>query len=468
MHGATVKRVWFFLILLGAVFVYCNQNQPESPNDLETLVASGELVLITRNNAACYYEGPHGPTGFEYELAEAFADYLGVDLRLLILEEESEMIAALDKGQGHIVAAGFPFGNRSAKRLWMGPGYLDVDQQVIGRRGGPDIRSKKDLENHTLWMVNSSARVEYLKAQQRIFPKLTWRALSAYTSEDLLQMVWNRALPVAVVDSTIMALNHPFFPELVKLFTLGSPRKLRWASNPDNKYLNQAIADWFAKKETRDFIERLNEYYYSHLETFDYVDIARFRRRIKYRLPRYRALFEQAAKKYELDWKLLAAMAYQESHWNPGAKSYTGVRGMMMLTRETAATLGVDNRMDVEDSILAGARYLARLSWQVGKHVNEPNRTWLALAAYNIGFGHVEDARILARRLGKKADTWTAVRSVLPLLQQKKYYSTLTNRYARGKEAVVFVDHIRTYYRILQTLLEDLEYDDQFASLPFN
>ena len=461
-----LKLIQSCLMILGGLLVIAGCDHPLRENDLEALQSRGELVLITRNNAACYYEGPRGPTGFEYELATAFADYLGVRLRVQIMEEEVEMITALRDGQGDIIAGGFPFGNRSAKLLSLGPGYLDVDQQVVGRRGGPEIRNKKDLEAHTLWMTGNSARVEYLEALRLIFQGIRWQILSTYTSEDLLQMVWNRALPLTVVDSNIMSINNPYFPELITLLTLGEPRQLRWANDPRNHYLNKAIHTWFGRPETRARIEGLVEHYYSHLESFDYVDMARYRRRIKVRLPKYRSFFEAAATKYKLDWKLLAALAYQESHWNPNAQSYTGVRGIMMLTRETAASLGVENRLDEEASILAGARYLARLHRQMGSGVPEPDRTLLALAAYNIGFGHLQDARILSRRLGKQSKSWHAIRSVLPLLQQKKYYSTLDHRYARGKETVIFVDRIRTYYRTLQPVLDELASDDNANDSP--
>ena len=468
MQCGMLKKKTCTLAVLGLLMMISACEQAVRQNDLEALQARGELVLITRNNAACYYEGPHGPTGFEYELASSFAKYLGVTLSIHILEDELEMISALRQGRGDIIAAGFPFGNRSAKLVALGPGYLAVDQEVVGRRGGPDIKDKKALERYTLWMTGNSARIEYLEALRRIFPGISWQILSAYTSEDLLQMVWNRALPLTVVDSNIMAINHPYFPELVKHLALGEPRQLRWATDPRNHYLSQAICDWFGREETQARIQGLVEHYYSHLESFDYVDVARYRRRIKRRLPKYQSTFEVAAKKYDLDWKLLAALAYQESHWNPRAKSYTGVRGMMMLTRETAASLGVRNRMDVESSIFAGARYLARLHRQVGSDVAEPDRTLLALAAYNIGFGHVQDARILARRLGKRGNTWHGIRSVLPLLQQKKYYSTLVHRYARGQEAVIFVDRIRTYYRILQPVLDETASNDSSKAFPLH
>jgi membrane-bound lytic murein transglycosylase F len=260
-----------------------------------------------------------------------------------------------------------------------------------------------------------------------------------------------------------MSMNHHYYPELTVKLNLGHLQKLTWATDPRNRRLKQAVASWFERKDTREIVKGLIQHYYSHLESFDYVDLARYRRRIKVRLPKYRSYFEAAAQKYQLDWKLVAALAYQESHWNPRAKSYTGVRGIMMLTRETAASLDLENRMDVEASIFAGTRYLARLHRQVGKSVPEPDRTLMALAAYNIGFGHLKDARILARRLGKPENSWHGVRSVLPLLQQKKYYSTLDHRYARGNEAVMYVDRIRTYHKMLQPNLDALASESAVA-----
>lgn len=434
-------------------------DRPLMQNDLEALLSRGELVLITRNNPACYYEGPHGPTGFEYELAKSFADDLGVDLRLKVIEEEADMIAALKSGQGDIIAAGFPFGTPSANLLALGPGYQDVEQQVVGRRGGPEIKNVGALEAYTLWMTGSSARIEYLEALRRDFPNIGWQILTAYSSEDLLQMVWNRSLPLTVVDSNTMSMNHHHYPELTVMLTLGRPQQLTWATDPRNRRLKAAMDKWFDRKETRGIIEGLVEHYYSHLESFDYVDLARYRRRIKVRLPKYRHYFEAAAEKYKLDWKLVAAQAYQESHWDPQAESYTGVRGIMMLTRETSVSMGLDDRMDSEASIFAGTRYLAGLHRRVDKKVPEPDRTFMALAAYNIGFGHLQDARILAKRLGKLEDSWHGVRSVFPLLQQKKYYSTLEYRYARGSEAVIYVDRIRTYYKILQSIVDVAEPD---------
>ncbi|MFO7644661.1 MAG: membrane-bound lytic murein transglycosylase MltF [Desulfosarcina sp.] len=447
-------QAWHRLLWLwGLVALCCGCAPPWGHNDLEALHARGELVLITRNNAACYYEGPHGPAGMEYDLAKAFADHLGLALAVRVMEGEAEMLAALSSGAGDIIAAGFPFGSGAARSLALGPGYLEVEQQVVGRRGGPTISSEQALEGYTLWMTGGSARVELLEALQRRHPAINWQVLSVYNAEDLLQMVWKRSLPLTVVDATIMSMNHPYYPELTIHMSLGPPLQLRWATDPRKRRLHQAINAWFELGQTRKLTRGLIDHYYSHLEDLDYVDLARYRRRIRSRLPKYRAYFESAAEPYNLDWKLVAALAYQESHWNPLAKSYTGVRGIMMLTRDTAAHLGLEDRLDVEASIVAGTDYLARLHRQVGDAVPEPDRTLMALAAYNIGFGHLQDARILARRLGKPENSWYGVRSVLPLLQQKKYYQALDHGYARGKETVLYVDRIRTYYSTLQPIL---------------
>jgi len=455
-----MKRTTIKWSLIGALLTIglwvASCDKPLFLNDLEAIKARGELIVITRNNSICYYEGPQGPTGFEYDLAKAFADHLGVALRPLVIEDEADMITALRNGQADLIAAGIPFGKRSTRLLALGPGYLEVKQEVVGRRGGSAINDISELSDSSIWITSNSARIEALNALKVKYADLSWQTLSDYSSEELLQMVWNRSLPLTIVDSNMFAMNRRYYPELVVHFDVGHARKLAWAMHPQNRQLQKEVVHWFAKSETQDLIQSLKDYYFSHLEDFDYVDLARYRRRIQQRLPKYQAHFQEAAQLYGLDWQLVAAQAYQESHWNPRAKSFTGVRGIMMLTQETAKTLGLKNRLEAKDSIFAGAQYLAKLHQMIGDEVSEPDRTLMALAAYNLGFGHLQDARTLADRLGKTSNTWPGVRSVLPLLQKKKYYSSLPNGYARGSEAVQYVDRIRTYHKVLiMALLPD-------------
>jgi membrane-bound lytic murein transglycosylase F len=445
-----IVRTIYTILLLGCLgFMGTGCNNPLILDGIEKIKKRGELILITRNNANCFYEGPNGPTGFEYELASAFAEHLEIKLHTVVIEDEVEMIKALLDGKGDILAPGTPFGAKSSRLVAMGPGYYDIRQQVIGRRDGNPLKEVKDIVGTTIWVTPNSSKMETLKTLRQSYPDISWMVISNYSSEELLRMVWNRSLPLTIVESNTMAMNHRFYPELIVHWNLEQGKSLTWAIHPQNRPLRQAMYNWFLLPETQSKLKSLIEYYYQHLENFDYVDIVRFHNRIRDRLSKYRQYFEAAAEECGLDWQLIAAQSYQESHWNPRAKSPTGVRGMMMLTLETSRLMGLKNRLDAKASIYAGTRFLSALRQNIGASVAEPDRTFMALAAYNLGYGHLQDARQLAKDMGQSSDTWRGIRSVLPLLQQKKYYQSLTYGYARGVEAVQYVDRIRTYYKIL-------------------
>ena len=168
-------------------------------------------------------------------------------------------------------------------------------------------------------------------------------------------------------------------------------------------------------------------------------------------LPRYRNNFEEAARRSGLDWRLLAAVGYQESRWNPEAESPTGVRGLMMLTTSTALDLGVD-RNDGAQSIAGAGRLLQSLFEQLPAQIHEPDRTAMALAAYNQGIGHLLDARDVVVNLGGDPDSWSDVRKALPLLSDSEWQKTTKYGSARGSEAVSFVDGVMIYYMRLVTM----------------
>jgi len=176
---------------------------------------------------------------------------------------------------------------------------------------------------------------------------------------------------------------------------------------------------------------------------------------VQSRLPRYRQWFEEAATHVGEHWRLLAAIGYQESKWDPDAVSPTGVKGLMMLTESTAQQIGVSDRTDPKQSIRGGAVYFSSVRDKIPARILEPDRTWLALAAYNVGFGHLEDARVLAQTAGRDPDSWQDVRAFLPLLAQEYWYAQTKRGYARGWEPVRFVDNIRSYLDILEWVAAD-------------
>jgi membrane-bound lytic murein transglycosylase F len=244
--------------------------------------------------------------------------------------------------------------------------------------------------------------------------------------------------------------NRRFFPELRVAFDLTAPESLAWAFPiSEDSSLYDAAVEFFAELEQDGDLEQLLERYYGHVREFDYVDTRVYIRHIENRLPRYRSAFERAARQHEIDWRLLAAVGYQESHWNPKATSPTGVRGIMMLTRRTATHMSVANRLDPAESIGGAARYFRWVRSRIPLEVDEPDRTWLALAAYNVGTGHLEDARRLTDERGGDPDRWIDVRETLPLLSQTPWYTRTRYGYARGREPVRYVEAVRRYYDLL-------------------
>lgn len=414
--------------------------------------------MLTRNAATCYYRGAHGYEGFEYDLAKAFARHLGVRLEPLVVDDVGEMATRLIRGDADLVASDLMVTEALKKRLVFGPAYRKVRQQLVGRRGGPAVAAVADLDGRPVWVKAGSAQETLLDRLRRQRPDISFMTLSGYETEELLEMVWQEIIPLTIAKSNVVAMNRRYYPELLVHFDIQTDGEVAWGMAPGNLQLQKAVYRWFARPETQSLLKRLDQHYYSHLESFDYVDLVKFRTRIQARLPQYSRHFKTAAKETGFSWQLLAAQSYQESHWNPKAKSFTGVRGMMMLTLETARDLGVSNRMDPQQSIAGGARYLAELHSRIDPAIPEPDRTFMALAAYNVGFGHLADARLLAARLGKAANTWPGIRATLPLLRFRKYYSDLPHGYARGNEPVRYVDQIRTYHKVL------LQQQKRFAS----
>lgn len=452
MYFGTFTTVLLLLFLLPGKFGLEKPERPDRENGvLESILESGEMVVLTRNAPTTYYFGPDGETGYEHDLVTAYADHLGVDVRFKLRHTVEDVLGALENGEGHFAAAGLTLTENRKNNFLFGPPYFQVQQQLVCRRGNRLPRSMADMADVSIEVTASSSYAERLGELSEKVAGLTWQEREL-TTEQILERVWQGHVDCAVADSNIVAVNRRYMPELVIAFPLTETEELAWALPDDAKALQKSMKDWFSDID-ESLSPVLHGRYYAHVEIFDYVDTARFNRRIRERLPRYRKIFEEVGEKHGIDWKLLAAMAYQESHWDPHARSPTGVRGMMMLTLRTAGQLGIDNRLDPGQSIQGGARYFADLRERVPDEVEEPDRTWIALAAYNVGMGHVFDARQLARRLGKDPSSWVEFREVLPLLSQPRYYRDLRYGYARGNEPVRYVSRVRNYYDILRNEL---------------
>lgn len=445
-----IERVAIFIFAAFALALASCGGETDGARTLRDIEESDTLIVITRNSPTTYYEDRDGSmAGFEYEMVESFAKWLGVEVQFRVNHSISGILEVISRGDVDIAAAGLTHTKGRSESYLVGPVYQRVKQLVVGRRGGPRPKTVEDLEKVGLRIVAGSSYEERLRALRDTHHDLSWVSDDSLAAEQLLELVWLGELDCTVSDDNIFAINRRYYPELVATMAITEPEPLVWFLHPKSKKLRGKIREWFDEFSASGELSSLLEKYYGYVEIFDYVDTREFVRRIDSLLPKYRPVFKKAAAENELEWTLIAAQSYQESHWNPRAQSPTGVKGIMMLTLPAASDLGVTNRLDPIQSIHGGARYLRQLMDRLPAEIEDPDRTWIALAAYNVGMAHLYDARELARRLGKDPDRWASLAEVLPFLAHRNYYKALEHGYARGSEPVQFVNRVRYYNDIL-------------------
>ena len=443
-HDWPLKTLGLLLLLLLVMFL------PGGDSSIDDLKKSGELVVISRESLTTLYLSDEGPAGPEYDYLKSFAEFLGVELLFEMRDNDQEVLSAISEDEGHIAAAGMTlYPPLEDEGFIFGPGYQEVDIQVVCHRNGVRPRNIEELNNLNLVVIADSTYEDRLIELQEEFSDLSWESAEDTNVDDLLQLVWRKEIDCTIANSSEVNIKRRFYPELEVAFTLEENQTLAWNLSPEWGALSDSIDQWLTAIANYGTLLVLKDRHYD-TEKFDYVDMRTFIRRMKSRLPLLTPLFEKAAEKYSVPWTLLAAQAYQESHWDRRARSRTGVRGMMMLTLETAKEMGVKSRLNVAQSIMGGAKYLSRLEGRISDNVKGDDRWWYALAAYNVGLGHLQDALSLAGDLNLNPDSWLDLKGVLPLLSQKKYYKKLKYGYARGTEPVIYVRQIRNYQNILR------------------
>jgi membrane-bound lytic murein transglycosylase F len=434
------------IIVLSLMIGTCSR----MPGTYEQIRLLGTLKVATRNSPMAYYEGASGPEGPEYELAAGFAQRLGVKLELHVAASGAAALEDVLRNRAHIAAAGIYAGEPRHVQALFGPVYQHIDQHIVYRVQDPLPESPRDLIGKRIIVIRNSTHAASLARLKQELPGLRWTEVDDADQLELFARVASGAADVTIADSTEFTLGRRFHPELRPAFKLAESEAIAWALAPRSTDLLRLVERHFTEIKA---IGRLAEILSRNehvLARFQQVDAPAFVSAVRERLPLYQAWFEEASTDTGIDWRLLAAIGYQESRWDETAVSTTGVRGFMMLTAETAQRVQVADRTDPHSSILGGARYLALVKDTIPDRIAEPDRTWLTLAAYNIGFGHLEDARILAQSAGRDPDSWAAVREKLPLLAQERWFMQTKRGYARGWEPVGFVRDVQTYLQILE------------------
>lgn len=419
---------------------------------LDEIRQSGKLYVLTVNSETTYFEDRDGrQAGFEYEMVNHFAKYLGVKAHFIVKSSTEELLEALDNGKGDMIASGMTITEDRQEEYEFGPAYQETQQKLVCRKG---VQPKNIEELQTLNIIigAETSYVDSLERMKEKFPKLAWSLSSRHNTPQLIKEVHLGNADCTISDSHILQIYRRYFPDLEVPMDVGEPQSLAWVFPDGSSTLVKQADEWF-EGLSKIQLSNWKETYYSFVQEFDPFEIRKFTERIKTRLPQYRKLLQKAAREYGWPWELLAAISYQESHWDPNAKSATGVRGFMMLTQATAEEVGVTNRLDVEQSIMGGVKYLTQLEQRIPPYISERDRKWMTLAAYNVGFAHLRDARGVAAWRNRNPNTWQGVRAVLPLLSSKSTYQRLPHGYARGLEPVLYVDRIKNYLSLLKRQL---------------
>ena len=401
----------------------------------------GELVMVVPSTEM------ETDSAFESDLAALFAEHLNVKLRLL-RQTSDTAIFSLKTDLAHLATG---FRSQSNFALRFSTSYQSLDERVVCN----DKATKKidDLYERKLTVPAESPQEAILRFVRVEHDDLEWQSRKGTTPVQLLQDVAEGKLDCTVANEEQIATMRNYYPDLNEGMSLLAPSQMAWAiaADGDATLLDEANL-FFAQISQDGTLRRLIDRHYGYNERLGTIDTATFIAHARTLLPHYRLWFTDAAELTGLDWRLLAALAYRESRWNPNATSFTHVRGMMMLTEDTADRMGVENRLDARESIMAGARYLQLLKEQLPLRISEQDRLWLALAAYNQGMGHLEDARILTMQSGLNPDVWSDVKRMMPLLSRPAYYEKAKHGKSRGGEAVIHVETVRLYHDMLKRL----------------
>ena len=421
------------------------------PGLIHQIKSLGELRVVTRTGPLAFYRGPDGSAqGPEFELARRFADELGVKLKITPMRTYAEIYAALTSGKAHLAAAGLKVPAQAVSGIEFGPAYQHVREHLIYHRGATRPGSLAEIGNSDLEIAAGSSHAKTLVDARNAYPDLVWVENSSTNSQALLDGVADGTIDYTIADSTEFALAHDVHPDLRIAFDFPGDRPLAWAASNLDPSFARDMREYFARLKLDGELATIVNRYYGRSEDAEFVRGPGFMQHLQSRLPLYKQWFVEAAEQSSEDWRLLAAIGYQESKWNPSAASSAGARGLMQLTAVTATETKVTDLADARQSIFGGARYFRQVYEKIPSHVPEPDRTWFALAAYNIGYGHVEDARVLAQKAGRDPDSWQDVRDFLPLLEQERWYTKTENGYARGWEPVRYVDNVRGYRDLLE------------------
>ncbi|NOT86377.1 MAG: membrane-bound lytic murein transglycosylase MltF [Methylococcaceae bacterium] len=444
------KRFYALISLTSLALLIFYNSSFGLPTHLEKIKANGVLRVLTRIDPTTYYQSPERLNGLEYDLVNLFAQRLGVTVEFIVPATFDDILWQITRNKADIAAAGITVTEQRQKIMRFTQPYQEITEQLLYHASNKKPKQLSELDDGILELVKNTSHIETFTRLKKTAPSLSWLTNDELDSNGLIYLLNAGLIDYTVSDSNQIELIHRFYPHVEIAFDVSELLPIAWAlSQGEDDSLYDEVNRFFSDIKHDHTLDQLLDRYYSHTNRLNDFDHCKFREHIRSRLPQYQALFEKAAAQNQLDWRLLAAIGYQESHWQTDVSSGTGVKGVMMVTQDTADLVGIDNRDNAKQSIMGGSQFLKHRIEQIAPEIAEPDRTWFAIAAYNVGAGHLEDARILTLQQKGNPNKWLDVKKRLPLLREEKWFKKTKLGFARGDEPVLYVENIRSYYDLL-------------------
>ncbi|MCG8567743.1 MAG: membrane-bound lytic murein transglycosylase MltF [Desulfobacterales bacterium] len=415
----------------------------------DRVIQTGTLRVITTDSVNTYHLYKGRPTGFEYDLALEFAKFLNVELDVVI-PGWNNLFSYLDQGKGDMIAAGMAITKNRLEQVAFSIPYMSIQQRVIHHNLNFGPRNIDDLTFRTFHVRRGTSYEDRLAELKSSGIDFNYILHDNIPTENLIKMISDREIKFTIADSNIAMLSQRYYPDIRIGIPIQKKESLAWAVRQKDIKMLEAVNRFFLHANANGILKRISDKYYENIRDIDVYDLKTFHKRVRTRLPLYLDIIKEEAAVYGFDWRLVAAVIYQESHFNPNATSFTNVRGLMQVTSVTAKEMGIKNRRNPKQSVQAGIKYLDRMYQRFDHIEDEYQRMLFALASYNVGYGHVQDAIGIARKKEWETDDWQGLKRALPLLSRPNYYKKTKYGYARGWEPVQYVERILTFFDILK------------------
>ncbi|MDY0133322.1 MAG: transglycosylase SLT domain-containing protein [Desulforegulaceae bacterium] len=445
----------FFLILLLSVsiylcyYVYINETKNQKLELFDEITNSGILkAAIIDYDITDKYPGP----GNEYfiDVADFLASRLWARLELINCKTFKEAEELVLSKKADILIISNPKDKYKKTSLAFSKPYLTVSWHLVVNRDNLAVNNIKDLKkDHKLIVTKNCPGIKNIPKSEK--ENLNLIETTEFNIENIFSKIESGEITGTIADNLTGRSLKYLHPKVALADQVNENTQIGFALHPLAKDLMFRINIFIDNIKDEEILNLIASHYFHKVDVFEYLDLRKFHRKINSKIPEYYPLIKKYADEYQLDWRLLTAQIYQESHFDEWAKSNAKAKGLMQLMPNTAAALGVRNIYSPEENIRAGAMYLKKL-YDIFSSSSGEDRMKIALASYNVGQGHIYDARKLSRKFGVDPEKWYNMVMILPLLKKKEYYSTLTYGYARGDEPVTYVRKIYGFYKILKII----------------